>query len=148
MSLIIHDTEIAAEKNVTILTSAANKVEMYGTQVWSKYTPTWVTLFSGSRTFTQEGSMEVSGIKPGDTVSVSAQAYFMEYVDDEEYAQNSNSITQSELPTMVEFYAYVYLTVGQDRINFSFHEYYEPYKGADVVHTPMNITITEVRVKR
>ena len=48
MSLIIHDTEIAAEKNVTILTSAANKVEMYGTQVWSKYTPTWVTLFSGS----------------------------------------------------------------------------------------------------
>ena len=36
MSLIIHDTEIAAEKNVTILTSAANKVEMYGTQVWSK----------------------------------------------------------------------------------------------------------------
>ena len=147
MSLIIHDTEIVAEKNVTILSSASS-VEMYGTEIWRGYTPTWVTLFSGSRKFTQEGSMTVVGIKPGDTVSGSAQAEFMEYVDDEEYAQNSNIITRKNLPAMVEYYAYVYLTVGQDRIDFSFHEYYEPYKGADVVYVPMNITITEVRVKR
>lgn len=148
MSLEFYDIEIIPEKNVTILSSAASKVEMYGNKVWEKYTPKWITLFSGSQSFTQGGSMTVSGINVGDTVDVSANLEVIEYVDDQEYSNLSNSITRKNLPALVEYYASAYLTVGKNTINFTFDEYYEPYKGADVVYVPVKLTITEVRVLR
>lgn len=147
MSLTIQGNTVPVTGKVTVNGNECNTIQMYGSEVWKK--DEWETLFSGSWTSTSQPSMDVSGLKVGDTVTVSATAKFVEAHSYAQY-EHEDSITRQQLPTTLSLYSYTSfnLTVGDGKINIEGRMGTQSFKGETVYYAPISITITEVRRKK
>ena len=67
MGLTIQGSTVTMQSKVTIYGNEAETVQMYGKEVWKKYTDGWETVFSDEAYFKESGSMTVNGLKPGRT---------------------------------------------------------------------------------
>ena len=146
MALIIHEKVVPTSGKFIIKGNKCNVVYMLDKEVWRR--EEWETLFSGSQTFGATGSMEIPGLKPGDTVTISATAKFVEFIENSENAYD-DSVIQTALPTSLSYqtHASIDLTVGANKIDFKFSESTQSLKGLVVRYMPVNLTITEIRRK-
>ena len=137
------------QSKVTIYGNEAETVQMYGKEVWKKYTDWWETVFSDEAYFKESGSMTVNGLKPSDTVTVTAEATFLEFNGVTGYTHN-DSVTQMRLPAFLSVYSFanIVITAGNGTLDFKFNPYTESFKGEVTRYIPVKLIITEVRVKR
>lgn len=131
--------------------TVTGNVTFYGTATAGDV---WQTVWSGTQTFTEQGSFSVPGLADGGSVQVTARATFKDYyydtINNQGYEGNSyeGSVNRSELP--VSIYgssAYIRLTRNGSSIEFTPNIAQSTAKGYVIYEIPMELTITEVRRK-
>lgn len=134
--------------------SVNGDVKYYG--VAQKVQEYYEKIFTGSREFTSSGSLNVPALKSTDTVKITAEVIFYDYVGKDEdaeytgYIEESSeyitrNITEQKLPYKLQFgYAYVAFEHNGQNINFEFNDYYNEFKGIYIFHAPYKVIIKEV----
>lgn len=131
--------------------TVTNNVEFYG-QAEAADTKSWCTLFSGTKTDTWTGYLQVNGLSECSDVRVSASAIFEDYyidpVTENRYdgARYDARIEREKLPTSLNgCTSSINLKRNGNKIEYQFNEGWCESKGFVCCEEPVSVTITEVQ---